>query len=121
MASLSLRNHRDSKSHGPADKRARRPFRPLLEALEDRLAPAIFSVTNTLDTGAGSLRQAITDANVARDMDMDGVIDTDTIVFNIPAEDTRHFYYRNDNVDGRVDPAMVATTAFAAADDALLA
>src|SRR3954447_21699368 len=37
---------------------------------------ATFSVTNTLDSGAGSLRQAILDAN--------GAAGTDTIVFVIP-------------------------------------
>jgi hypothetical protein len=35
----------------------------LLEALEPRWAPAVFSVTNTADSGAGSLRQAILDSN----------------------------------------------------------
>lgn len=50
--------------------------RPRLEALEDRLAPAILSVVNTLDDGLGSLRQAILDSNATV-----GV--TDTIVFNV--------------------------------------
>jgi hypothetical protein len=35
-------------------------FRPQVETLEDRLAPAIFTVTTTKDAGAGSLRDAIT-------------------------------------------------------------
>src|SRR5262249_55937217 len=34
-----------------------------LEALEDRTLPSTFLVTNTNDSGAGSLRQAILDAN----------------------------------------------------------
>jgi uncharacterized repeat protein (TIGR01451 family) len=34
-----------------------------LEALEDRLAPATFTVVNTDDSGPGSLRQAILDSN----------------------------------------------------------
>ena len=44
-----------------------KPTRSLLsvQSLEDRLAPAIFGVTNANDAGAGSLRQAITDANAA--------------------------------------------------------
>jgi titin len=39
-----------------------RPFWPVLEMLEDRLVPS-FLVTNTNDSGTGSLRQAILDAN----------------------------------------------------------
>src|SRR5262245_51677513 len=46
----------------------------LLVAL--RLTAATFTVTNTNDTGAGSLRQAIDDANATPG--------ADTIVFNIP-------------------------------------
>jgi titin len=38
-------------------------FRPGVEGLEDRLAPATFTVRNTNDAGAGSLRQAILQAN----------------------------------------------------------
>jgi hypothetical protein len=46
-----------------------------VEALEDRLVPATFTVGNTNDAGAGSLRQAITAANA--------LAGTDTIAFNI--------------------------------------
>src|SRR5437016_5836799 len=45
--------------HAPATRAAR----PRVEALEDRTAPATFTVTNANDDGAGSLRQAIRDAN----------------------------------------------------------
>src|SRR5689334_19616829 len=38
---------------------------PLLEWLEDRNVPTTFTVLNTQDCGAGSLRQAIIDANTA--------------------------------------------------------
>src|SRR4051795_8557074 len=38
---------------------------PRLEALEDRLAPAVSLVLNTNDSGPGSLRQAILDADAA--------------------------------------------------------
>src|SRR5262245_16445803 len=37
-------------------------FRPLLESLEDRAQPAVLTVMNNADSGAGSLRQAIADA-----------------------------------------------------------
>ncbi len=45
-----------------------------LEHLESREVPATFTVTNTADTGAGSFRQAILDANAATG--------ADTIVFS---------------------------------------
>src|SRR5262249_3542269 len=41
----------------------RRSFRPGFEALEARDVPTVFLVSNTSDSGAGSLRQAILDAN----------------------------------------------------------
>jgi len=53
----------------------RRRYRPSLELLEDRMAPATFTVINTNDAGPGSLRQAILNANAA--------VGTDTIKFNI--------------------------------------
>jgi hypothetical protein len=52
----------------------RTTFRPALETLETRLAPA--TVINTLDSGPGSLRQAILDANARAG--------ADRIEFNIP-------------------------------------
>lgn len=58
-----------------------RPWKPArrarlaVEVLEDRLAPATFTVTNTADSGAGSLRQAILSANAA--------FGADTIAFAI--------------------------------------
>ncbi|QDU23854.1 FG-GAP-like repeat-containing protein [Urbifossiella limnaea] len=61
----------------PTPRRTRRPFRTLnFEPLEDRTAPAVFTVTTTADTGPGSLRQAIADANAAAG--------ADEIRFNIP-------------------------------------
>lgn len=53
-----------------------RQFRPLLEALEDRLTPSSLVVSTTADSGTGSLRQAITQANADT-----GV--TDTITFSV--------------------------------------
>src|SRR5438552_11278231 len=58
---------------------SRRRYRPALEPLEVRLAPATFTVLNTADTGAGSLRQAILDANATAN-----VGGPDQITFNIP-------------------------------------
>src|SRR5262245_66125415 len=51
-------------------------FRPRVEGLEGRAVPAVFAVTTTADTGAGSLRQAIVDANAAPG--------ADTIQFALP-------------------------------------
>lgn len=49
---------------------------PRLEVLEDRLAPAVFTVINTNNSGAGSLHQAILNANATAGLN--------TINFNIP-------------------------------------
>jgi Bacterial Ig domain/RTX calcium-binding nonapeptide repeat (4 copies) len=57
-------------------QRIQRCCRPRLESLEERLTPATtFSVLNTADSGAGSLRQAILDANANPGADL--------IAFNI--------------------------------------
>ncbi|MBL8793769.1 MAG: tandem-95 repeat protein [Planctomycetia bacterium] len=47
-----------------------RSIRPGMEALEDRTLPATFTVTTVADAGAGSLRQAILDANAAAGADI---------------------------------------------------
>lgn len=57
-------------------RRADSARRLTLERLEGRSLLATFTVTNTNDSGAGSLRQAISDANSQGD--------GDTIAFNIP-------------------------------------
>jgi hypothetical protein len=67
--------------------RAPRSFRPRLEFLEDRLTPShgwYYTVTNANDSGAGSLRQAILDANNDTAMFPTGVINPDLIQFAIP-------------------------------------
>ena len=70
-----------------------------------------FVVTNTRDTGLGTLREAIINANI-----MPG---TQTISFAIPAGDARHLYYRNDGVAGEVSLDHVAVTS--AVNDAAIA
>src|SRR5262249_60463442 len=59
--------------------RSPRPVRPYLELLEERCVPVVFFVTNTDDSGPGSLRQAILDANANA-----GTSTLDSIQFNIP-------------------------------------
>ncbi len=44
-------------------RRSQTGFRPSLELLETRLTPSTFTVANLNDSGTGSLRQAIMDAN----------------------------------------------------------
>ena len=58
-AANSLDSHR---SH-PDGRRARRRCSPRLEPLEDRVTLSTLTVTNTNDSGAGSLRQAIADSH----------------------------------------------------------
>src|SRR5262249_10811771 len=72
-------------SHGsaspPRRTRARCAPTPLLEALEDRTAPAVFTVNNVNDSGPGSLRQAVLDANATTG--------PNTITFNISGAGTQ--------------------------------
>ncbi len=77
---------------------ARRTSRGL-ESLEPRTLLTVFMVTNTLNTGVGSLRQAMTDANQS--------VDAARIEFAIPATDAGL-------VD--IDNALSVTGADAAAD-----
>lgn len=58
------------------------PFCPTsIEPLESRIAPATFTVTTFADAGAGSLRQAILDANATTDADI--------VAFDIPGAGVR--------------------------------
>ncbi len=57
-------------------------FSLLIWGLSDSSDAAIFTVTNTLDSGAGSLRQALVDANASAG--------ADTIIFNIPTTDANY-------------------------------
>ncbi len=74
-------------SRTPAQPRRRAPrvrqplrsFRPHLEILEDRSLPSTFTVTNLLDTGPGSLREAVTAANANPGADVINFATTGTI------------------------------------------
>lgn len=71
--------------------------------------PTVYSVTNTANSGPGSLRDAINAANAH--------VGADRIEFNIPASDAGHVYYANDNVAGQITLANVTpTTAVSDAD-----
>ncbi|HJR07106.1 MAG TPA: Calx-beta domain-containing protein [Pyrinomonadaceae bacterium] len=82
-------------------------------------APGTALIVNTTDDNDDgscqvshcSLREAINAANLN--------VDANTISFQIPATDARHFYYINDNVAGQVTAVLVATTM--EADDANIA
>lgn len=71
----SVRKNSATPVHAQPYRPLARLFRPQLEALEARAVPTGFVVSNTADSGAGSLRQAILDANAAGGLD--------TITFNI--------------------------------------
>jgi len=68
---------RSRRTHRPA----RRPagFRPQLESLDDRLVPSTLTVTNNLDSGAGSLRAEIAAANPGDTIKFASSVDGQTI------------------------------------------
>ncbi len=68
---------RSTRSSPPRSRARHTPARPRMELLEDRVLLSTFTVLNTNDGGADSLRQAILDSNASV-----GV--ADTIAFNIP-------------------------------------
>ena len=59
-------------AHRPRQKPRPSPWRPRLEVLEGRVLPSTYTVTNTDDSGPGSLRQAILDATAGTGPDMIG-------------------------------------------------
>lgn len=81
------------------------------ESLELRCLLATLTVSNTDESGAGSLRQAILSANSQSGQD--------TIIFDIPATDPGHVYYQDDGVAGQVTETQVVQTT--AADDGAIA
>ncbi len=85
----------------PIRRSAHRPFRPVLESLEDRCLPTTFLVTNTGDNGAGSLRQAILDANATAG--------TDTIAFSIAGAGA-HTIQPTSSLPTITDPAVIDAT-----------
>lgn len=84
-------------------------FRPRVEGLEDRLAPATFTVTTVNNAGSGSLRAAINSANAASG--------PDTIDFNIAGTGVKRINLLSalptisDTVtlDGTTQPGFTAT------------
>ncbi|UCE72957.1 MAG: DUF4347 domain-containing protein [Methanomassiliicoccales archaeon] len=64
--------------------------------------PDVYTVTTTADSGAGSLRQAIIDANADFGLDK--------IDFDIPGDDNGHYYYKDDGVTGQVTLGNRKTT-----------
>ena len=66
-------SQRTRRDRGRRPKRHRRlDFTPRLEALEDRTVPSTFLVENLADSGPGSLRQAVLDANALAGADLIG-------------------------------------------------
>lgn len=65
-----------SSRHATKGTRTRSRWQPTLEQLEDRLVPSTYTVNSSNDSGPGSLRQAILDANANAGLD--------TIGFNLP-------------------------------------
>ncbi|MDX1428668.1 MAG: DUF4347 domain-containing protein, partial [Rhodothermales bacterium] len=62
---------------------------------------ATYEVNTTADSGAGSLRQAIIDANANAGLD--------TIEFNIALTDPNHLYYQEDGIGGNLSPPVATS------------
>lgn len=97
-----------------ARRRSRKATASLLHALEPRQLFATFTVTNAADSGAGSLRQAIIDANASPNQNGTA----DTIAFQFPVATTIALTSElpaitdSVNIDGTTAAAYKPDTAF---------
>lgn len=124
----SLASLLQSAVRGTRPRPHRKPNALRLESLEAREVPAVLLVTNTLDSGAGSLRQAILDSNASIGI-------PDNIAFSIPETDTGLNTARNafviqpaSNLPTITDPVVIdgytqagsSANTLAAGDDAVI-
>src|SRR5262245_56232651 len=105
LSLFGLRNRKSALSATGTSRARPRTFRPRLEALEDRTVPAVLHVTTLADSGAGSLRQAISDAN---DTDADTIVfdtaGTINVLTQLPALNGG-----NTTIDGTTAPGFAGT------------
>jgi hypothetical protein len=92
---------RQSIDRRTATKARRHPCRPRLVQLEDKCAPAVFTVTSTDDGGPGSLRQAMLDAEGAANSGA-----PDEIHFDIPGPGV-HTIHPGGTLPDVVDPVII--------------
>lgn len=81
----------------------------VFEVAEPRILLTDFVVTSTADSGDGTLRRAIEQANASNG--------DDVIRFDIPATDAGHLYYRDDGTPGSVSLDHVTVTSSTEDDD----
>src|SRR4051812_34255632 len=96
-------SRRDRTTRGPG---ARSRFATRVEALEDRSLPSTFTVLNLNESGAGSLRQAILNANGAAGADLITFAVAGTIRLTsgaLPAVTDKV------DIDGRTEPGFAGT------------
>lgn len=84
-------------------------FNPRVESLEDRLAPATFTVTSTDNGGTGSLREAITLANTNAGADIIDFNITGTGVKTIAIRSALPQITEQVTIDGTTQPGFATT------------